>query len=370
MKRRNEEIWCGVVLPDDVVVEILSRLHPKSFFRSKCVSKTWLALSSHAFRLNKHLQPTLMGFFYGSSDKSRPIGFANITGRVNAVDATLSLSALPHQDYIAILDCCNGLLLIVCWDFGRGVGVQRVSSSHYSYMYVYNPAIRKYIAVELIPEDMEHFATYTFSLAFDPQEHSRFHVVCFAHSYHEGEYINAFFTFSSDSGRWQQGGNMGCDLQITKSAKGTFLDGRVHRVTKRHEIVSVNPVDNSYLVTEFDFPALSAKGFSEIMQSEGRLHFMFLNSFQNMSIWVSENGNRQKWIFKHQISLHEVKFIGGASWHWNLKLHPEKDALIVHCKNGRIILIDLKTNESIEIFVLPNPKTYPKFWFYKPCYLV
>ncbi|KAJ3704334.1 hypothetical protein LUZ61_008039 [Rhynchospora tenuis] len=360
----EEEIWWGA-LPDDAVLEILSRLPPKAFFRSKCVSKTWLALSSPASRLNKLLQPTLMGFFW---ETRYEIGFTDISGGggggvgggVAAVDGTLR--ALPPYDECEILACCNGLLLVQCLNCGPYI---------FSTNYAYNPATRKHTAIgwsrPVTPKSSDEVLYSVFSLAFDPRDGLHFHVVCFWHSHDvEGGCTNVFSTFSSHSGSWQQGGTLGCALKITEYSNGTFLDGRVHRVTQGHEIMSIDPINNSYLVTKFDFPGSSDNiGFSEIGQSQGLLHFMFGNQSRRVSIWVSEKGDLRKWIFKHQLSLDGMHFgdVYGSFWH--IKLHPEKDSLFVHLGNGHILSIELRTGKSNEICILPNTDCHT-VWLYMP----
>ncbi|KAJ4749396.1 F-box family protein [Rhynchospora pubera] len=350
MAQSNEEIWCDA-LPDDVVVMILSLLPPKPFFRFKFVSKSWLALSSRALRLNKLLPPTLLGFFYETPSRSpHKIGFTIISNGVRKLDATLGLS---NYDEFQIHDCCNGLVLVTS-QFSQ-------PSFRSQNMYVYNLATRKRTSIELLPQ--EHFEDEAydevFSLAFDPQYELQFHVVCFR-QWHKERWScdNIFLTFSSDSGTWQRGGNLKCVSKIAHKSKGTYLDGRLHRVTEEHEIASVDPNNNTCLVTKFDFPGLSQNGISEIGQSRGVLHFMFLNESHMMSIWVLENDDRQNWILKHQLSLEEM--LVNASFQ-NIKLHPGKDVIFARGKFGRILSIDLingKENDASIVMLLDKKKLY------------
>ncbi|KAJ4768767.1 F-box family protein [Rhynchospora pubera] len=355
MAQSNEEIWCDA-LPDDVVVMILSLLPPNPFFRFKCVSKSWLALSSRALRLNKLLPPTLLGFFYETPSHSpHNIGFTIISNGVRKLDATLGLS---NYDEFQIHDCCNGLVLVS----------SRISQPSFrsQNMYVYNLATRKRTSIELLPQ--EHFEDEAydevFSLAFDPQYELQFHVVCFR-QWHKERWScdNIFLTFSSDSGTWQRGGNLQCVSKIAHKSKGAYLDGRLHRVTEEHEIASVDPNNNTCLVTKFDFPGLSQNGISEIGQSRGVLHFMFLNESHMMSIWVLENDDRQNWILKHQLSLEEM--LVNASFQ-NIKLHPGKDVIFARGKFGRILSIDLingKENDASIVMLLDKKKLYTILWY-------
>ncbi|XP_039797866.1 putative F-box protein At4g09190 [Panicum virgatum] len=92
-------------LPDDLVVEILSRLPAKSLCRFKCVSRSWRAL---IFSDRFSFAQTLSGFFFGSR---RDI--AGLPPPLPGVDTALSFLP-PSGGEIELLDSCNGLLLLLC----------------------------------------------------------------------------------------------------------------------------------------------------------------------------------------------------------------------------------------------------------------
>ena len=56
-------------LPDNPLVEILSRVPVKDLHRSKCVSKGWRDLIADPLHRRK-LPQTLAGFFYGSGGRT------------------------------------------------------------------------------------------------------------------------------------------------------------------------------------------------------------------------------------------------------------------------------------------------------------
>jgi hypothetical protein len=64
-------------LPDDALVEILSRLPAKYLCRSKCVSKAWRDLIVDRLRCRK-LPLTLEGFFYGCEYRRHEAPFCNV----------------------------------------------------------------------------------------------------------------------------------------------------------------------------------------------------------------------------------------------------------------------------------------------------
>ncbi|CAN6205770.1 unnamed protein product [Urochloa humidicola] len=104
-------------LPDELVVEILTRLPAKSLCRFKCVSRRWCRLISDPAHRARFAQ-TLSGFFFTScKPRWRFIGLSlSVTplggddGGQPLVDAALSFLP-PTCVEIEILDSCNGLLL-------------------------------------------------------------------------------------------------------------------------------------------------------------------------------------------------------------------------------------------------------------------
>ena len=92
-------------LTDDVVIEILHRLHARSLFCYKCAcrSQRRLILDNH-----KLMPQTMAGFFYDGIYGQR--NFTSITG-------VYPSSFLPFtMNKVAISDCYNGLIL--CWCLG------------------------------------------------------------------------------------------------------------------------------------------------------------------------------------------------------------------------------------------------------------
>ncbi|RLN36505.1 hypothetical protein C2845_PM03G22010 [Panicum miliaceum] len=98
-------------LPDDLLLEILSRLPVKSLSRFKCVSKSWSDLVADCL---PKIPQTLQGFFHsdekgGNNNYGR---FFNLLGRsVPPVDPSFAfLTELPE---IVLTGSCNGLVLFL-----------------------------------------------------------------------------------------------------------------------------------------------------------------------------------------------------------------------------------------------------------------
>ncbi|KAJ4757433.1 F-box family protein [Rhynchospora pubera] len=354
-----------VTLPDDVVIEILSWLLPKPFFRFKCVSKSWCALSSVAYDLNKHFQPTAHGLFYNTlpmeagevdyfSTNASSVGFVNFSAEASEVDNTFNISL--DSDNLKVVDCCNGLLLVKGWDLGSG---------HDSDLYVYNPAIQNILAVWHIPP-LKHLSRFyeAFSLAFDPCVQSQIHVVCFTGWCKEGVEYNYFQIFSFKTGKWKSTEKLGHGVRIITYVQGTFVEGRVHRLTTRKEILSIDPNRCSYQKTQTPHSHPSSHVY--IGQSQGLLNFLTFDNNLKLSIWTLKSFHSQEWVLKHQLSrMNSVK---------NLVMHPGNNILFVASQHNRLTSVDLNTGKEEELCILPRgaalSHTSPGcIWVYMPYYL-
>ncbi|XP_064975040.1 putative F-box only protein 9 [Musa acuminata AAA Group] len=103
-------------LPDDLLVQILSRLPVKSTLRFRCVSKEWLALLSDRGPYSiRYLCPTMCGFFYRRSHLAGSWQYAAIHPfKDHRFDLHKLISHLPDHRNLNLLDSCHGLLLLGC----------------------------------------------------------------------------------------------------------------------------------------------------------------------------------------------------------------------------------------------------------------
>ena len=91
-------------LMDNVFIEIIHRFPARSLFCCKCVCRSWKCLISDNHKL---MPQTVANFFYDGIYGQR--NFTSITG------VYPSLSFLPFtMNNVAVLDCCNGLILYWC----------------------------------------------------------------------------------------------------------------------------------------------------------------------------------------------------------------------------------------------------------------
>ncbi|KAF7050795.1 hypothetical protein CFC21_059110 [Triticum aestivum] len=161
------------VLPDELVVDILSRLPLKSLCRIKCVCKSWLALSSHPYYRQK-LPRTPAGLLYQKFERGRvasPLGSAIHLARLPSGDKEIdtTLSFVPCYKYpIQLRGCCNGLLL--CY--------QKIRSEEISNAIVCNPATQEWMALP-DTEPGPARSNIAFELCFDPLWSEHFYVFKF-----------------------------------------------------------------------------------------------------------------------------------------------------------------------------------------------
>ena len=139
-------------LTEDVVLEILRCLLSRSLLCCKCVCRSWNWLISNN---HKVLPQTVAGFFYDGEKDER--NFTSVTGE------RPNLSFLPFPiDKVAVLDCCNGLILCLCVE---------AAGSRYV---VYNLGTKN---LQVLPPSIH--AVGQARLGFDPTASLHFHVIEF-----------------------------------------------------------------------------------------------------------------------------------------------------------------------------------------------
>ncbi|XBI31630.1 hypothetical protein VPH35_055173 [Triticum aestivum] len=151
-----------IKLPDDLLVEIISRVPFKSTRCCKCVSTRWRDLISHPDHRDKLPRSTLAGFFCKNRGMDCDPRFHDVYHSVSGDWCPFddSLSFLPEYEELDILDCCNGLLLCLC---------SQPYAEKPDYV-VCNPATEKWVTFPA--NRIVSFAR----LGFDPAVSSHFHV--------------------------------------------------------------------------------------------------------------------------------------------------------------------------------------------------
>uniref|UniRef100_A0ACD5TDM5 Uncharacterized protein n=2 Tax=Avena sativa TaxID=4498 RepID=A0ACD5TDM5_AVESA len=190
----SENVVTAANLPDDLVVEILSRVPFKSFCRFKCVCKAWLAFSSDPHYRQK--LPKIPSFLHQGQSGTSAIQLVSLSPNKN-IDGALTF--VPQYEQLHLVDCCNGLVLCLYKS-------SRSSADTCSFI-VCNPATREWRILP-VPESHSHSnetghcgCFFTAFLAFDPSWSEQFYVFNIRrHHWLNG--TSKLEVFSSDLSTW------------------------------------------------------------------------------------------------------------------------------------------------------------------------
>jgi F-box interacting protein len=159
-------LWGGD-LPEDLLMEILSRLPVKSLMRCKCVSKSWYALVTNPSFITKHLKIS-HNVNRGAAilrrgdglDQRRLSMLSNETLEVSA-DVDLSKWFQDEVSMVSMFGPCNGILCLSCalW-----------KKRDYDRLVLWNPATRESKILPPIHRQLDMpDLTSTFGFGFDPK---------------------------------------------------------------------------------------------------------------------------------------------------------------------------------------------------------
>jgi F-box interacting protein len=159
-------LW-GRDLPEDLSMEILSRLPVKSLMRCKCVSKSWYALVTNPSFISKHLKIShnlnrgaAIIRHGGGLDQLRLSTLSNETLEVSA-DVDLSKWFQDEVSMVSMFGPCNGILCLSCalW-----------KKRDYDRLVLWNPATRESKILPPIHRQLDMpDLTSTFGFGFDPK---------------------------------------------------------------------------------------------------------------------------------------------------------------------------------------------------------
>ncbi|CAN6197117.1 unnamed protein product [Urochloa humidicola] len=349
-------------LPDDAVVEILSRVPARSIHRFKCVSKHWCNLIADPFH-RKRLPQTLEGFFF-SDDAGAGFHwrFISLPGR-SAPLVDPSFSFLTKQlgiENLKLLGSCNGLLL---FEHGSNADTEPAYA-------VCNPATEQWVAVPGAgcPLDPHEAHTYLiFDLAMSPH-------FCLVHFWQEdylGEievrsYSSRAMVWSTDmasqqsrwrdEGGWKQWVNGGAILNPTWGS--AFVNGMLHLV--------VYHVHEEHMIAAVDMEGKTCRVITWpdqhtflpfVGQSQGHLHCAGglveregdCLKWAGLSIWVLEDYDTEDWVLKHRVSFLELfgqmnsldSFSSAV-----LAIHPDRNLIFIfQNSNQKLISYDMDSKE-------------------------
>jgi hypothetical protein len=366
-------------MPDDAVVEILSRVPAKSLCRFKCVSKAWRDLISDRLRCTR-LPQTLEGFFYAYDDGDedddgihggggggggggcddgggkRDCGgvssdhvvrgrgrFINTLGRFAPLASCKFLLEQVGVETICLRRSCNGLLLF---------GHRRDSDTYDALGYIVcNPATEQWVAVpssgwkpfpvldwdeseDSDSDDEPSNCRFTF-LIFDPAVSAHFQLVEFWSG--DGVSVEQVHTYSSETRVWcKKTSEWSSDEVVSFFAGSAFVSGMLHfSITNfdvhQEQIVAVDGEGKRCRIIPGPEKTCDAVF---IGQSKGCLHYMSrctdgTSEMTELSIWVLREYNTEDWVLKHRVTY--LQLFGRMSCRdqdYNVvATHPDRDLI-------------------------------------------
>ncbi|CAN6357161.1 unnamed protein product [Urochloa humidicola] len=313
MDRRPKRRAAAPQLPDDALVEILSRVPARSLCRFKCVSKAWRDLIADRLRCTR-LPQTLAGFFYDGTNVDDGCSI-NTLGEPAALASLSFLGEQPGIEDLALLHSCNGLLLL---------GHIKDGDSYPSLGYIVcNPATEQWVTVprsgwkpswlhgddETDSSDDFDNAAFTY-LVFDPAASLHFQLVQFW--VNDNSRVVHMQTYSSETGVWCDGESTWQDDIVAFYAGSAFLGGMLHFCNTHFSgfemdmelIVAVDGEGGSCRVI-IGPEKLCDVAF--VGQSQGRLHYMIQHGDSTgemtaLSIWVLHDYDAGEWVLKHSVT--------------------------------------------------------------------
>ncbi|WVZ95758.1 hypothetical protein U9M48_041482 [Paspalum notatum var. saurae] len=317
-------------LPDDPLVEILSRVPAKSLCRFKCVSKAWRGLINDPLH-RKKLPHAMEGLFFwpkrlgGSDSDVDHLSFIHLTARSVPLDIdscfSSVLTGLPEAEILELVDSCNGLMLLKhrrWWDPDFTSGY-----------IVFNPTTRQRRTVPSCgcPKSLfEH--TNTTYLAFDPAISSQFHLIHMRErSWSRGEgqvvvsavsvhaYSSEIGTWSHNQTTWDELANQGWETYgMGMSNFRAFVNGMLHLFVSNvdsgeHQMLAVDVQGMIQRMISLPVPTnVSSTHQRYVIHSQGLLHYVISDldakSGQlHLHVWVLQKYDAKGWVRKDTVCI-------------------------------------------------------------------
>ncbi|WVZ62208.1 hypothetical protein U9M48_011978 [Paspalum notatum var. saurae] len=358
-------------LPDDALVEILSRLPAKFLCRSKCVSKAWRDLIADRLRCRK-LPHGLEGFFYGCDVVGSDSEFdscsmdSNDDGEGSEEDHRES----SEDDYEGGSDnnSCNGLLLFGHnWDsdyFGRT-----------SYI-VYYPATEHWV-----PVPSSGFSTITLEdedsdddddgvdlsafLIFDPATSMHFELMEFCRN----SKIPVVHTYSSETNTWvnrlnercKEGGGWNFHRAIMSMRGITLFKKMLHVIVSPSsidpELILIAAIDGAGKICRVIHWVKNHGSLVFVGHSKGLLHCLSVTGHPDgnschmteLSIWVLEDYDSEEWNLKHTVSFSQLFGKQGCQFESDYNvviMHPDRNVVFfLQNWDNKLVSYDLDRKE-------------------------
>ncbi|VAH84302.1 unnamed protein product [Triticum turgidum subsp. durum] len=332
-------------LPDDLLVEIISRVPYKSTRCCKCVSTRWRDLIAHPDHREKLPRSTLAGFFYKIYDlKRRPPdshGYLSVsgTGAPGGIQYFGELedhcywgneSFLSEYESLQILDCCNGLLLCRA---RKSTDPETLDDPKTLDYVVCNPATEKWVTV---PATKWSWLVDSACLGFDPAVSAHFYV----------------FELVPD---------------IAWDPSCAFLSRVLYLCPDNNSVAAVDVEGNCRIIpipTSHDAPDCP-----NVYASQGQL-YLTIQGASELSIWVLEDSSSENcWTLKLNVShlrLFGIEYSSSEQYYGVISAHPEHDVIFIikgfrlwYRPEKKLFSYDMDSGELCFICDLPWNSTCP-----------
>lgn len=243
---------------------------------------------------------------------------------------------------MSLLDCCNGLLLFLCWK--QPYGVKRLKTLDYV---VCNPVSEKLVVV---PATSWSSKVRIIRLGSDTAISSHFYVLEFApagdvDANADGDDLHTkpVAIYSSKFGAWTHRVVWDSQTSIFCNSKSLFYSGMLH-LCADDDFVLVLGVERNRRLIHVPMPH-SAGDVHNVYLSQGQL-YLTKKGASELSIWALVDYSSEKWILKRNVSHFNYEVIS---------IHPEYNLLFIVRKKSRR-LVDLMSYEidSRELHFLSN----------------
>ncbi|KAK1699333.1 hypothetical protein QYE76_016030 [Lolium multiflorum] len=336
-------------LPEDALVEILSRVPYRSLRRFKCVSKPWLALCSDP-KIRKRCPQTLSGFFHFSRDGLK---FHNLPGGgPPIVDPSMPFLRESYI-HVQLVQCCSSLLLCQC--------LKSTPEGGYTYdLVVCNPATKKWAVIPPISlpgreeRSLVHVDRINVFLGFDTAAPSRF--VLFVPQRSVRAEAAEVAIYSSQTGRWTSVQNEWGDQTIpVGNRECAFVNGTMHMTTLYSWVATVD--DEGKVCRKFKLPYVSSSDTFGVPgstgHSQGRFYAWQINNYSDceLYVWVLEDYDSGKWTLKHTVNVLELF---GRHHRLNTEsytmfaIHPERNLIFLTDRKEMTVSYDMD-NQKVHV---------------------
>ncbi|XBJ20554.1 hypothetical protein VPH35_011365 [Triticum aestivum] len=312
-------------LTDDILVEILSRVPPKSFCRFKCVCKAWLAFSSDPLYRRK-LPKTSTGLLYKPQYGSA-IQLVGMSPNDEEIDGAFTF--IPQYEQLELVDYCNGLVLCRY--------KSRYTSAETCRFIVCNPATREWRTLPILNTPYgPNVSPYTAFLAFDPSWSGKFYVFNFQEKLKNNLplVIYKLEVFSSDLCEWLVDDAWSGNHRIMVNKPHNFIGGVFHVHSNTSEILVVKGLSSGIMPYHYTIKLPGDCWNGCFSQSMGLLQCAFPEEGgSTIAVFTLDDYRPCKWSLKHRFCM------GDAFGRDNFL--PNRDYLSWLCFY-RIVALDLE----------------------------